>query len=423
MKTLLPLAELLRPKNLGDFFGQEPIVGEGGWISATIASKHPVSVLFWGPPGCGKTTLAKIYMQSFQAQSVMFHPATHGLTDLKKLIKDRESFPLLATKPLILFVDEIHRWNRSQQDAFLPFLEDGSVTLVGATTENPSFSINGALLSRMRVITFSYLDEATLKQILLRALNQLSMAPLTDQVQDFIIKHASGDARYLLNMVETIFKVSPHEPVDLPTLEKLLQKKASIYDANKEQHYNMISALHKSIRGSDADAALYWLSRMILAGEDLHYIARRLVRIASEDIGLADPQAVQISINGWDSMKRLGSPEGDLALAEVCVYLALAPKSNAIYNAFKKAKTLAEKTSHLPPPEHIINAPTQLMKNLGYGKDYHYDHDTPNAFSGQNYFPKDLQRQSFYDPKECGFEREMIKRKEYFQALRNKMKQ
>jgi putative ATPase len=421
MKTRQPLAELLRPKNLGDFFGQESIVGEGGWISATIASKHPLSVLFWGPPGCGKTTLAKIYMQSFQAQSVMFHPATHGIADLKKLIKDREASPLFAARPLILFVDEIHRWNRAQQDAFLPFLEDGSVTLVGATTENPSFSINGALLSRMRVITFSYLDEATLKQILRRAINQLSMSPLTDHVQDFIIKHASGDGRYLLNMVETISKISPHEPVDLPMLERLLQKKAPLYDANKEQHYNLISALHKSIRGSDADAALYWLSRMILGGEDLDYIARRLVRIASEDIGLADPQAMTISISGWESLKRLGSPEGDLALAEVCVYLALAPKSNAIYRAFKKAKALAETTSHLPPPEHIINAPTQLMKNLGYGKDYQYDHDAPDAFSGQNYFPPNLERESIYHPVERGFEREMKKRKEYFQSLRKKL--
>jgi len=415
----LPLSEQLRPHNLSDFYGQESIVGEGGWIQSTITSARPLSVLFWGPPGCGKTTLARIYMQSFSVHSVNFHPATHGVADLKKLIADREDHPLLAAKPLLLFVDEIHRWNKAQQDAFLPYLENGTVTLVGATTENPSFVLNSALLSRIRVITFSYLDEITLGKILDRALTLHQSINLSSEAREFLITSCSGDGRYLLNMVETL-QTLPSKLIDLQTTEKLLQKRAPLYDRGHEQHYNLISALHKSIRGSDPDAALYWLARMITGGEDPKFLARRLVRMASEDIGLADPSALQVAINAWDSFERLGSPEGDLALAQAAVYLALAPKSNALYTAYKEAKKCAEETTQLPPPEAIRNAPTKLMKDLGYGKGYIYDHDTPLGFSGQRYFPDDMERQNFYKPVERGFERDMKKRKEYFEAIRKK---
>lgn len=417
-----PLAEQMRPKNLHDFYGHENIVGDGGWVKSTIASARPLSVLFWGPPGCGKTTLARIYMQSFSAQAVHFHPASHGLADLKKLLKDREDHPLLATKPLLLFVDEIHRWNKAQQDAFLPYLENGMITLIGATTENPSFVLNSALLSRMRVICFSYLEEETLSKILDRANSQGAPIQLTDDAKQFLIKSSDGDGRYLLNMVETLQTLSSDQTIDLPLIEKLLQKKAAFYDRGQEQHYNLISALHKSIRGSDPDAALYWLCRMLVGGEDPKFLARRLVRMASEDIGLADPDALKVTLNAWDSFERLGSPEGELALAEAVVYLALAPKSNAIYTAYKAAKECADNTTHLPPPATIRNAPTKLMKELGYGKGYEYDHDTQHGFSGQEYFPEKMARQNFYHPVERGFERDMKKRKEFFEALRKKLK-
>jgi putative ATPase len=414
-----PLSEQLRPHKLSDFYGQESIVGQGGWIQSTITSARPLSVLFWGPPGCGKTTLARIYMQSFSVHSVNFHPATHGVADLKKLIADREDHPLLAAKPLLLFVDEIHRWNKAQQDAFLPYLENGMVTLVGATTENPSFVLNSALLSRMRVITFSYLDKTTLGKILDRALSLDQNINLSIEAREFLITSCSGDGRYLLNMVETL-QTLPSQLIDLQTTEKLLQKRAPVYDRGHELHYNLISALHKSIRGSDPDAALYWLARMLTGGEDPKFLARRLVRMASEDVGLADPTALQVALNAWDSFERLGSPEGDLALAEATVYLALAPKSNALYTAYNEAKKCAEETTHLIPPEAIRNAPTKLMKDLGYGKGYIYDHDTTLGFSGQRYFPDDMERQNFYKPVERGFERDMKKRKEYFEAIRKK---
>ncbi|MCX6990884.1 MAG: replication-associated recombination protein A [Chlamydiae bacterium] len=415
-----PLSEQLRPQNLTDFYGQESIVGEGGWIQSTITSARALSAVFWGPPGCGKTTLARIYMQSFSVHSVNFHPATHGVADLKKLLQDREDHPLLSSKPLLLFVDEIHRWNKAQQDAFLPYLENGMVTLVGATTENPSFVLNSALLSRMRVITFSYLDEITLGKILDRALTLSQSITLSSEARSFLIASCSGDGRYLLNMVETL-QTLPSGLIDLQTVEKLLQKRAPLYDRGQEQHYNLISALHKSIRGSDPDAALYWLARMLTGGEDPKFLARRLVRMASEDIGLADPTALQVTLNAWDSFERLGPPEGELALAEAAVYLALAPKSNALYTAYKAAKKCAEETTHLSPPEAIRNAPTKLMKDLGYGKGYIYDHDTPLGFSGQQYFPDDMERQNFYKPVERGFERDMKKRKEYFESIRKKI--
>ena len=415
-----PLAEQLRPKNLSEFFGHDHIIAKDGWIQAAITAQKPMSVLFWGPAGSGKTTLARIYLHSFDAQAVHFHPATHGITDLKNIIKERQEYPMLHSKPLLLFVDEIHRWNRAQQDTFLPYLEDGSITLVAATTENPSFALNSALLSRIRVIPFQFLDEPTLEKILDRALNQALKIHLDIACKNYLISQAQGDARHLINMLETIKMISSSQTVTLSVLEKTLHKKSPVYDRSKEQHYNLISALHKSIRGSDPDAALYWLTRMLNAGEDPGYIARRLLRMASEDIGLADPQALNIVLTAWQSFERLGSPEGDLTLAQAAVYLALAPKSNAAYTAYKEAKQHAEQTPQFAPPEKICNAPTKFMKEQGYGRGYIYDHDTPEGFSGQNYFPDLLERKNYYRPIERGFEREMKKRKDYFEALRKK---
>ncbi|MCX6989205.1 MAG: replication-associated recombination protein A [Chlamydiae bacterium] len=418
-----PLAEQLRPHNFHDCYGQDTILNSTGWIHFTIQSGRPLSVLFWGPPGCGKTTIARLYMKSFSAQAVHFHPATHGIADLKKLLKDREDHPLLASKPLILFVDEIHRWNKAQQDTFLPYLENGVIILIGATTENPSFVLNSALLSRMRVLTFTHLQEQDLAKILVRALSHHPNLSLSEEVQAFLIQNASGDGRYLLNMVETLLTAPAGEPITLPMLEHLLQKKAPIYDRRQEIHHNLISALHKSVRGSDPDAALYWLSRMLQGGEDPKFLARRIVRMASEDVGLADPNALQVTLNAWESFERLGSPEGELALAQAVVYLSLSPKSNALYTAYTEAASSARQTSHLPPPTMLRNAPTKLSQDLGHGKGYVYDHDTPHGFSGQEYFPNQMTRKTFYTPVERGYEREMKKRLDYFSLLRKKLSQ
>jgi putative ATPase len=297
-----PLADRLRPKTFSDVFGLEEILHQDGWIRASIQNQRPMSVLFFGPAGCGKTTLARIYLHSFDAQAIHFHPATHGIGDLKNLLKQRQDYPILLAKPLLLFVDEIHRWNRAQQDTFLPYLEDGSITLVAATTENPSFALNSALLSRIRIIPFSSLTEITLKKILHRAICSMDLS-LSEECQEYLIAEAKGDARHLLNMLETMKMVSGPQTVTLPLLEKLLHKKAPIYDRSKQQHYNLISALHKAIRGSDPDATLYWLSRMLISGEDPNYIARRLLRIAAEDIGLADPQAASVTLAAWQSFE------------------------------------------------------------------------------------------------------------------------
>lgn len=418
-----PLAEQLRPHDFEEFYGQDTILSPNGWVHLTIQLGRPLSVLFWGPPGCGKTTLARLYMKSFQAQAVHFHPATHGIADLKKLLQDRIDHPLLSFKPLILFVDEIHRWNKSQQDTFLPYLENGTITLIGATTENPSFVLNSALLSRMRVLTFSHLSPTDLGKILTRALQRHPNLCITHEVEQFLIHNASGDGRYLLNMLETLMTTASTDPITLKTAETLLQRKAPIYDRGQEIHHNLISALHKSVRGSDPDAALYWLCRMLHGGEDPKFLARRIVRMASEDVGLADPTALQVTLNAWESFERLGSPEGELALAQAVVYLCLSPKSNAIYAAYTDAKACAEQTSHLPPPAMLRNAPSQISRDLGHGKGYIYDHDTPHGFSGQEYFPDQMTRKTFYTPVERGYEREMKKRLDYFSLLRKKISQ
>lgn len=381
---IAPLAEQLRPKSLDEVAGQPHLLAAEGWIRRSVREGRPLSILLWGPPGCGKTTLARLYAQAFNGRFVPFSAVFNGIADLKKVIQDAKAYPLLQQQT-ILFVDEIHRFNKSQQDAFLPFLEDGTIVLIGATTENPSFALNNALLSRLRVLTLNFLDEEALASILDRVEKKTKQLPLTPEARIALIRMSQGDGRHLLNMVETL--LTEEETIDIEKLTKLIQRRAALYDKGDDGHYNLISALHKAVRGSDPDASLYWLARMLEGGEDPQFIGRRLVRMAVEDIGLSDPQALELCLNAWRAYDQLGSPEGELALAQAVVYLALAPKSNAIYTAFKSAQKLAKETTHLSPPKTILNAPTGLMKEIGYGKGYQYDHDAPHAFSGQNYFP------------------------------------
>ncbi len=412
----IPLAEELRPQSIEEMVGQDHLIGKQGWIHRTIANQKPLSILLWGPPGCGKTTLARLYAKAFDGHFITFSAVLHGVAELKKTIQKAGENPLFH-RHLIIFIDEIHRFNKAQQDALLPFVESGTITLIGATTENPSFSLNNALLSRLRLLTLNPLNDEELQILLDRYERPL---PLTEKAKELLIQMAAGDARHLLNMLENLSS-APKEPlIDEKNLGEWVQKRPALYDKADEGHYNLISALHKSIRGSDPDAALYWLARIFEGGEHPQFIARRLVRMASEDIGLGDPDALAITLNAWRAYDQLGSPEGELALAEATLYLALAPKSNAIYTAFAKATDLAKKTTQHNPPKIILNAPTKMMKDLEYGKGYKYDHDEQGAFSGQNYFPDGMDRPSFYYPVERGFEREMKKRLDYFQKLRNK---
>lgn len=414
---MTPLAESLRPKTFEEVIGQSHLVGENGWFSKALKAKVPLSILLWGPPGVGKTTIAKLYAKSLDLEFLSFSPIFQGVTDLKKAIQERTSLPLFKKRPIV-FVDEIHRFNKAQQDAFLPFVENGTITLIGATTENPSFALNNALLSRLHVLTLSPLSLSELSELVTRFENAHGKLPLEMDARERLPHLSQGDGRYLINMLE-ILKSAPESPLlNEKELFSYVQKKAPLYDKGDDGHYNLISALHKSIRGSDPDAALYWLLRMLKAGESPQFIARRLIRMASEDVGLSDTNALSVCINAWKAFEHLGSPEGELALAEACVYLALAPKSNAIYKAYKKAEILAQNTGHLSPPKTILNAPTKLMKEMDYGKDYIYDHDTPQGFSGQNYFPDGMERPEFYSPIERGFERELKKRIEYFNLLR-----
>jgi putative ATPase len=415
-----PLADRLRPKTLDEVVGQDHIVGPDGPIGRMVAAQRPHSVVLWGPPGSGKTTIARLLSTAFKLHFEQLSAVFSGVADLKKSFEAARARRKIGQGTL-LFVDEIHRFNRSQQDSFLPVVEDGTVILVGATTENPSFELNGALLSRAQVLVLRRLDDAALDILLERAeAHYGEKLPLTEDARQTIKAMADGDGRYILNLAEEIAALKTVKPLDPAALIAAVQKRVPLYDKSREEHYNLISALHKSIRGSDPDAALYWLARMLAGGEQPLYIARRLVRASVEDVGLADPQAVVQALAAKDVFDFLGSPEGELALAQCVLYLASAPKSNAVYVAMGAAKRAADEHGSLMPPAHILNAPTKLMKNLGYGKGYEYDHEAEDSFSGQNYFPDAMARERFYQPKETGFEREIQKRLDYWAKLRAK---
>jgi putative ATPase len=415
-----PLADRLRPQSLGEILGQDHLLGPEGPIGRMVAAGRLASMILWGPPGCGKTTIARLLAQgtdlAFEPLSAVFS----GVADLRKVFEAAKKRREVG-RGTLLFVDEIHRFNRAQQDAFLPYVEDGTVILVGATTENPSFELIGALLSRAQVFVLRRLDDAALEALLARAEAHLGHEmPLTADGRAALRAMADGDGRFLLNLVEEIDRLPRELALGPQQLAELVQRRAPLYDKGQEGHYNLISALHKSLRGSDTDAALYWLARMLAGGEDPIYILRRLTRAAVEDIGLADPQALVQALTAWDAYDRLGSPEGELAVAQLAIYLATAPKSNAAYVAFGEAKRMADETGSLMPPMHILNAPTRLMRNLGYGKGYLYDHATEEGFSGQNYFPDGVARREFYRPGERGFEREIKKRLGYWDKLRHR---
>jgi putative ATPase len=417
--TPRPLADRMRPAELSQVVGQGHLIGEDAPIGRMIAAGRMASIILWGPPGSGKTTIARLLADRVDLFFEQISAVFSGVADLRKVF-DAAKMRRRDGQGTLLFVDEIHRFNRSQQDAFLPFVEDGTVVLVGATTENPSFELNAALLSRAQVMVLNRLDDAALETLLDRAETEYSeKLPLDDGARAALKAMADGDGRFLLNMVEDIFALSDGQELDAAALAQLVQKRAPVYDKAQEGHYNLISALHKSLRGSDVDASLYWMARMLAGGEDPLFIARRLVRFAAEDIGLADPQALVQALAAKDMYAFLGSPEGELGLAQAVIYLATAPKSNAAYQALGAASGAARQTGSLMPPAHILNAPTRLMKDLGYGKGYEYDHDTEDGFSGQNYFPEGMDRASFYQPVDRGFERDVKKRMDYWARLRN----
>ena len=414
-----PLADRLRPKHLADVAGQRHLLGPDGALSRLIKSRSLGSLVFWGPPGTGKTTVARLLAHETSLEFVQISAIFTGVADLKKVFEEARKRRQMGQGTL-LFVDEIHRFNRAQQDSFLPVMEDGTVTLIGATTENPSFELNAALLSRARVITFRALDEEAILQLLARAeAEEGRRLPLDADARLALVRMADGDGRAVLTLAEEIWRAAgPEEILDTAKLAEVVQRRAPVYDKAQEGHYNLISALHKSVRGSDPDAALYYLARMLDAGEDPLFLARRIVRMAVEDIGMADPQALVVTNAAKDAYDFLGSPEGKLALAQAVVYVATAPKSNAVYTAFKSAQRLAKEQGSLMPPKIILNAPTKMMKDEGYGSGYRYDHDEPDAFSGQSYWPDKLGRKTLYEPVERGFEREVKKRLEYWAKLR-----
>lgn len=415
-----PLAERLRPKSMAEVIGQRQILDPDAPLGAMLSSGVLSSLIFWGPPGVGKTTLARLLADHTDLHFEQISAIFSGVAELKKVF-EAAKLRHKNGRGTLLFVDEIHRFNKAQQDSFLPHMEDGTLLLVGATTENPSFELNAALLSRAQVLVLERLGHDDLAALMMRAETELDITlALDDDARNTLVAMADGDGRALINLVEQVAGWSSSDHLGADALRKRLSRKAAKYDKSGDEHYNLISALHKSVRGSDPDAAIYWFARMLEGGEDPRYLARRLLRMAVEDIALADPQAQTVCLHAWETYERLGSPEGELALAEAVIYLALAPKSNAVYVAYKSARALARSTGSEPPPKHILNAPTKLMSEQGYGSGYAYDHDAEDGFSGQNYFPDGVSRPNLYEPVERGFERDLQKRVQYFNNLRVK---
>ena len=418
LKGPRPLADRLRPQTLSDVIGQKQVLGEGAPLEVMLSSGSLSSIIFWGPPGVGKTTIARLLAHETDLHFVQISAIFTGVPDLRKVF-EAAKIRRQNGQGTLLFVDEIHRFNKAQQDGFLPHMEDGTILLVGATTENPSFELNSAVLSRSQVLVLERLDLADLERMAQRAEQDLQKElPLDGPAREALLEMADGDGRALLNLIEQVVAWKTDQKLTSIDLSKRLQKRAVQYDKSGDAHYNLISALHKSVRGSDPDASLYWFARMLEGGEDPRFVARRLVRMAVEDIGLADPHAQAVCLQSWQTYERLGSPEGELALSQAVIYLALAPKSNANYVAYKAARRAAKATGSKLPPKHILNAPTDLMKDQGYGTDYAYDHDAEDGFSGQNYFPEGMERPAMYQPVERGFERDLKKRLEYFAKLR-----
>ncbi len=415
-----PLADRLRPRALSEVIGQNQILGPEAPLTVMLESGALGSLVFWGPPGVGKTTIARLLADETDMHFVQISAIFSGVPELRKVF-EAAKMRRRNGQGTLLFVDEIHRFNKAQQDGFLPHMEDGTILLVGATTENPSFELNAAVLSRAQVLVLDRLDLQDLEKLAQRAERELDRSlPLDKQAREALLEMADGDGRALLNLIEQIAAWKIDGEMGRDALAKRLMRRAAQYDKSGDAHYNLISALHKSVRGSDPDAALYWFARMLEGGEDPRYLARRLTRMAVEDIGLADPQAQSVCLQGWETYERLGSPEGELALAQAVTYLALAPKSNAAYVAYKAARKAARQTGSEPPPKHILNAPTGMMKEQGYGAGYAYDHDAEDGFSGQDYFPEMMKRPAFYEPVERGFERDLKKRLDYFTKLRAK---